>query len=215
MPLNVNVNTVQEQTGAQVVTRSPTDIMVENEYNRINKKKQSIDEEYDTQKRLLAFNNSFGERYSYYISMMYVVIIALVIFIGLSILGSVFLIPSIIIDTLAVILICGTGAILFSYYNVIRNRNNINFQELDLSPPTDISKSNDLSQKLGIDKMDLVNSKVDISCTNGECCDVGTYWDNDKKKCEKNVNAFTTMEMTENFTVMPNSAYEFSNYSNY
>ena len=215
MPLNANVNTVAPQSNVQFVTRPPIDIMVENEYNRINKKKQSIDEEYDTQKRLLAFNNSFGERYSYYISMMYVVIIALVIFIGLSILGSVFLIPSIIIDTLAVILICVTGAILFSYYNVIRNRNNINFQELDLSPPTDISKSNDLSQKLGIDKMDLVNSKVDISCTNGECCDVGTRWDNDKKKCEKVVDPFTTVEMTENFEVMPNSAYEFSNYSNY
>jgi hypothetical protein len=208
--------------------------IVDLEYKRIEQKKNDIDDEYNTQKRLLGFNNSFNERYSYYISMLYVVVVALVIFIALSILGNTFPIPSIIIDILVVLLICGTGAILFSYYSVISSRSNINFSELNLGPPADLSQNSIDLQR--VDESQLI-SDAKTGCMNGDCCNPPTTsWCKSSGKCVPGVegdsawdsnckapvttsaapvSGFTTMEIIENFTALPNSAYEFSSYSNY
>ena len=217
------MSTPQPQT-----TYSP-DQIVSNELNRITKKKHDIDDEYNTQKRLLGFNNSFNDRYSYYISMLYVTIGALVIFIILTVIGNIFPIPSIIIDILAIILICGTAAILLSYYITISNRSQMNFSELELPSPYNDKMSFNNDNNLAILNNNNKNAtqlslfgNVSLGCTGPDCCETAdtsttnnknTVWDPLLRKCIRQ--GFTNMEITDTVSVMPNSAYEFSNYSNY
>lgn len=218
------MSTPQPQT-----TYSP-DQIVSNELNRITKKKHDIDDEYNTQKRLLGFNNSFNDRYSYYISMLYVTIGALVIFIILTVIGNIFPIPSIIIDILAIILICIVGGMLLNDYYIINSRSNMNFSELNL--PSQANASKDIiDSSLGKDKYNLVGNPDTATCIGDKCCDIGTTWSVTQGKCiptsaatagnvvssVTGTSAFNTMSssINESFSTMPNSAFEFSNYSKY
>jgi len=240
-----------------ITTSAPSGIalndIVNNEYNRINRKKRDIDDEYTTQKRLLGFNNSFNERYSYYTHMLYVTIIALVIFIVLTVLGSVFPIPSIIIEILVIILICGAGGILLNDYYIINSRNNMNFSELELPSLIDLSK-NSIVTASDDTKHSLVGNPDMATCVGESCCsERGTTWSVIERKCVPgnpatpttipptippaippasiptsiptslptsvpgSVSSFNTMSgsINESFETMPNSAFEFSNYSKY
>jgi len=222
-------------------TASPTtgtisaNIIVNNEYNRITKKKQDIDDEYNTQKRLLGFNNSFNERYSYYTHMLYVTIIGLVLFILLSVIGSVFPIPSAIINILAIILICVVGGLLINDYYIINGRSNMNFSELHLPAKLDASKDI-IDSNVVNDKYNLVGNPATATCVGDKCCDAGTSWSATQGKCIPTPATttpspatttttaspgagrnFNTMSgsVNESFETMPNSAFEFSNYSKY
>uniref|UniRef100_A0A6C0DR73 Uncharacterized protein n=1 Tax=viral metagenome TaxID=1070528 RepID=A0A6C0DR73_9ZZZZ len=215
------------------------DQIVANELTRIQQKKQGIEDAYNTQLRLLGFNNSFNSRYSYYLRMLYVFIGALVIFGLLSFIGNMFPIPSIIIDVLVIILACGTIAILSSYYYDMSRRSNMDFNELALAPPSDMSGSIVVG---GTTLVSDVQGNLSIfgQCIGSDCCGVDTSWNPITYSCEyvndfnnsststtptpvtvthssmainqPIINGFTTMTPSVG-GVIPNSAYEFSEYS--
>lgn len=226
--------------------------IVTNELNRITQKQQGINDVINTQKRLIGFNNSFNQRYSYYLSILYVVITALAIFIALSIIGNMFPIPSIIIDILVILLICGTFVIVYSYYAEMIRRDNMDFNELALNPPADTSLNINIAGATNLMPNLYGNLGAFGSCIGQSCCGEDTVWDSNALQCvytqdignsvpngSNGTNGTTTTNspmsttlasnssvitgtfntmsgsVSESFVggVLPNSAYEFSDYT--
>lgn len=171
------------------------------EINRLNAKQQNADAILNTNQRLATLNDSYRKRYSRYMQILMVLILAYVIYLAFILLQRSFAIPQFIVDVVIVVLIFSVAFYLFSVIWELYSRSLINYDELDI-PSYDASAG--IKGDAGILSGD--GSWGLSGCMNNDCCPTGYHYDSSSNKCEPDTSSssgFTTLEY-ENV----NSAYE-------
>jgi hypothetical protein len=178
---------------------SNLDTLVKNIYNtekeRVEKRKQGINDMMVSQKRLISLNQSYTSKMKKYGYMVSIIAFALVITIMIIQFRN--LLPSILADFGIIIVIA--GAIIWAYliYVDIQNRDKIDFDELaidssSLVNPANIDKSNTDAGGAGDISALSSNSLLGAGCVGATCCDNAdfassvqnkSYYNSKSKKC--------------------------------
>jgi len=166
------------------------------EMNRLNAKQQNVDAILNTNQRLATLNDSYRKRYSRYVQILMVLILAYVIYLAFILLQRSFAIPQFIVDVVTVVLIFLVAFYLFSVIWELYSRSVINYDELDI-PSYDASGG----IKGDSDILSGDGSWSIASCMNNDCCPTGYTYDQTVNKCVQDTSTpspapsgFTTLE---------------------
>ena len=200
--------------------------IVIDENTRLNKKQESINDAITSKKRMIQLNNNFIERKAQYQKMLIAIIIGLAIYFVLYVIDRYLPIPDAIFFLILIITFIGIGIYCFNIYLIIINRDQMDFNKLNIAPPVTISstQSQDASNaQLSNGNMDLLGS-LQLSCLGSSCCSAQTKWDVSAQLC---IDGFTPMLEINNEQVLKKnnikisekvsvfSPSEFDNYSIY
>jgi hypothetical protein len=173
----------------------------EKEADRVEKRKQGINDMMVSQKRLISLNQSYTSKMKKYGYMISIIAFALVIII--MIIHFRYLLPSLLADLGIVIAIA--GAIIWAYliYVDIQNRDKIDFDELaidssSLVNPANIDKQNTDAGNEGDISALSSNAALGAGCIGSACCELPawssvtadntkigkSYFNSKTKKCE-------------------------------
>jgi hypothetical protein len=189
--------------------------IVNTELKRLNTKKQSVDAALDGQNRMIQLNDSYRQKYSYYVSRMIIIIIFLIIYIIISSINKNFKdIPQIIFDILYIILAVSLITIIFYSIINIKDRDNLNFSELNYASPNIPLSGKELEdkQKSALKSGDLYGSINVNGCIGNDCCSEGTVWNQEKLVCV-GANGFTSMNDSNCNNILSNYASEKDKYA--
>lgn len=161
-------------SGAAVLNQQNQVIDIINaEQQRLNEKQYLMNQTKVQQDRIALLNNSYRLRYAQYTKIVIVLIIGLCIHIVLRLIGSYFTqVPNGFLILLHVIniLVC---LIIISYIYVdILSRDQINFNQIDLPPPT----LNGVGGPAAAPDSGSLFGDLGIGCVGEECCGNGTTW---------------------------------------
>lgn len=224
-----SLHTAYQANDSAILTKQQdVNNLVTDETNRLATKKITIDQALDGQKRLISLNESYRLKYAQYIKMILVAIIALVIWVVLNHLSSLGILPG---ALYAILMIIVLSVAIFSCYFIyldILNRDNMNFNELNIPgpkklTPDEIKQSQDAAAKSG----NLLGTINFSGCIGAECCSDGSKWDAGNSVCIGNAlpfgrsttfSGFSTLSVSYNNgelkkTVSANSPNEFAEYS--
>lgn len=171
---------------------------VNDESNRLASKLSSVDAAYNAQMRNATLNDSYRKRYSKYIEIVTILILATVAYLAISYFQTTFpAIPAVVFDALTIIIISLVILYLIFAFFELFTRSNMNYDEVAL-PPMDISGvtfNSGIVGKAITGPARTANNGLIDTCTNASCCDAGTHWDDTAKKCAPGAAApFTTLE---------------------
>jgi len=202
-----------------------TDI-IKDETDRLNKKKQSVNDVLTSKERMIQLNTNYIERNAQYQKMLIAIIIGLAVYIVIYLISKIIPIPNIVFTLILIITFTVIFIYCFNIYLVIVNRDPMDFDKINKPPPvtltaTQINKaleSNIAGSSTG--NSDLLANLNMGNCAGSSCCSTGTVWDISAQLC---VEGFKSMSMDEpvyrvvNQTIntkiyTPN---EFDNYSIY
>lgn len=148
------------------------------EHDRLEQRKQGINNMMTSQKRLISLNQSYTSKmknYGYIVS-----IIAFALVITVMVIHFRELMPSILADLIIIIAIA--GAIIWSYliYTDIQNRDKIDFNELavdssSLVNPANIDQANTNAGDSGDISALAANAMLGTGCVGKTCCEI-TDW---------------------------------------
>jgi hypothetical protein len=184
--------------------------IVQKETDRLNMKKNSIDGALDGQKRMLELNESYRKRYAAYTTIVITIVVVLSLFAGVTWLGNAFpIIPSIVVDIISIILFSGGIVYIAVVYNGILNRDKMNYDRLDLSPPKELSTIT----AGGGTNAGLGDFDIGLTCVGEQCCTKNvTKYDETTNKCIPIKAPFTLMSGAYK-GAGPSGPSEFVNYS--
>ena len=215
-----NASSTQVLTDQEAVN----DILLK-EKKRLELKKNDIETAFESQKRGVLLNDSFRKRYQEYTKMVVVVIITLVVFVGLIMIGRLLpIIPSFIIDLSCIITITIGIIVCYLMYTNIQARDKINFDELSLSNPVVLSKSDIASQTAAARSSGNLLGSINLGeCVGAACCSdaSGTVWDMSQSMCvvKTTPSQFTTIFSSQiqgdfnKVKISANTPNEFENYA--
>jgi len=194
--------------------------IIDEEKQRLEQKKQSIDNALVGKKRAIDLNEAYRMRQSQYLKIKVVFVIVLAICIMTSLLGRRYpIVPSIFITLINLIVILMGGIYCLFIYSSITSRSQMNYNELDLAGPVLPSEAEIAARQAAAGKAgDLLGTINAAGCKGSECCFEGTKWDTTKLKCvtapttapaAPTVGGFTTMGQSVPFA---NSPSEYDSY---
>jgi hypothetical protein len=167
-----DANTSAEYT---LTHQSKIEDILEKEHQRLLSKKDEIDNIHFGKMRSVELNDSYRKRQSEYIRIIVAIIIAIVLYIAVSlILPDQLRDISVVIIFVALIIYC--GKILW----VVYKRDNMNHDRLDLLPPSDVNSGTRGSLPLSRPESTSSSSAV---CVGEVCCAEGSRWDASVNKC--------------------------------
>jgi len=176
--------------------------ILNNEQQRLNQKKESIESAIMTQQRMIQLNESYQKRYAYTTKIIIVITIILILILALSFVSNYFpFIPSFVILTLNIIIITiGIIYVARSYMDFSR-RSNMNFDEIKIdNDPTSLSTPGALGPVASpAQSLFSMASNEFNTCFGSQCCSPGTSWDSAKAQCvtikdvSSEKSAFTTI----------------------
>jgi hypothetical protein len=153
--------------------------IVNDEQDRLLKKKQLIDAADAEQQRLILLNETYRKKYAQYTKIVIIIVIALIIYLLIQFASSFF---SESISDWAVILyaIDIVVAIVFIIYVYadIYSRSNINYDEITMPPPNTTSTTGG-----GFDASKSKFGNFGLTCYGKNCCAPGTVWDDKRLIC--------------------------------
>ena len=155
--------------------------LVEEEGNRLDSQRRSIEIAKESQQRLILLNENSVKRHGEYLKIFGLCVLELLLIVILSLLG----IPSSIFMILSII----TGSIVVIYashiYISIISRDNIYFDEISSESPTTVSHNN-VRIDAGGNTIDAGgNLIVKNACSGNSCCSTSTMWEPKVQKCVK------------------------------
>jgi hypothetical protein len=155
--------------------------IIDNENNRLNAKKDQIDQQLFAKERMAELNDNYKKRQSYINSIFLLLVFGLIIFIIIIKLKSVLtFIPESIFEFLIVILISFIGISIVMKFLTYRSRDNLDFDKLRLgSMPTDNKYEETRKNK---NSGNLIGLNSD-NCIGESCCVNGTEWNSGINKC--------------------------------
>lgn len=156
--------------------------LVDNEYDRLNQKKQNVDVALQGKNRASFLNENYRERFSIYVNLVIILLVSLVLLFMSFSLSNYYPDSSFIFNIVSLIII--GLALLFSYYNVqtLYLRDNIYFDELALAPP---DSSGNISYTVDSSNVLLPNMYLGAKyCDN----DQNIFYDKSSGLCEKKEN---------------------------
>ena len=169
---------------------------------RLDLKKTQIDELYETHTRKKHFKTSMADRNNAYWRMFMVILLLSIIIVLLYLFRKNFpLIPSWAMDLILIAVIAGGFIYLFTMYEDIWKRDQVNFSKLDPESPVMArdKKMEETSENLEKGKISLaMNSETPDYCRGAQCCQSGQYFDTSTNQCVESfsnyspLNAFTS-----------------------
>ena len=202
-------------------------VTVEND--RIDLKKSKIDNELQTQDRLITLNNSYRQKYNDYNILYIIFIVFLVTLCGIMLIKRyVSIIPSPVFDIAFIIVIPLFCLNLVYKYLDISKHDNINYDEIKRDNPTILTEEEVLKKKVEKEKNILKSGSLLDSysgCVGAKCCnETTTEWDIGNSVCVAK-DTFTTINYAmingeidfsnkvNGNTIQPNHPNEFEKYS--
>jgi hypothetical protein len=210
-------NNIQTASGiSSSVLTNQTDMkeIVDTELNRLNKKKENVDYAIQGQNRMIELNNSYRDKYNYFIKIMIIIIIILIIYIFINLLKKRYeFIPEIVFEISYFLLGVVTIFIIYFAFINIMSRDNMDFNKLNYTPPKMPLTAEELkkAQQNSLEKGDLLGSIQGVGCVGDKCCSNGTQWDSGNSVCIRS--GFTTMNDVQFGNTSSNHASEIGKYS--
>jgi len=152
--LNTKLTTLQGQSNALLTKQDSVNTIVTNEHNRLEQKKESVDNAYSSQQRAIYMNDNIQKRYNAYSKMLIALVIGATILFALSFLQSyVPFIPSFIFIISYIIIISAVTIYSINIYKDIQKHERLDYDRLYMKPMSDadnvvISSSGDFSLNL-------------------------------------------------------------------
>lgn len=160
--------------------------IINTEQDRLEEKKELVDTSIFEQKRAQSLNESYRQKYNYYI---YIVVAIILLFVSFIVIGEVSktitFIPSVVYDLLYIVSITVVGFFIYFTMLDIARRDHMDFSKINVNPPKELSadeleKQRD-SNYGGVDMMPKF-------CVGSDCCnpdDVNdpTIWDIETGRC--------------------------------
>ena len=179
--------------------------IINTEQDRLEEKKELVDTSIFEQKRAQSLNESYRQKYNYYIYMIVAVILLFVSFIVISqVSKTITFIPSVVYDLMYIASITIVG--FFIYFTIIdiARRDHMDFSKINVNPPRELT-SDDLEKQRdsnynGIDMMPKF-------CVGSDCCNPDddtnpTTWDVDTGRC-----IYTTPGVVDSFKMQYRHSY--------
>jgi hypothetical protein len=199
-------------TDAAITRQKDVLDIVNSEKKRLQDKKQGVDNASFGQKRAVELNNSNRLKQNSYTNLLIILIITLSAFVLIMVASNYLtFIPQVVFDLLSIIVISvGIYMALYTFLD-IQSRNNMNFNQLNLSGLNNSVAGNVAAKGSG----SLTNLFTgSTGCVGSDCCGTDTKWDQDNNICVKQ--GFTTMSFSYNkgdiSKVASNNPYEFKDY---
>ena len=168
--------------------------IINNETERLNQKKQSVNDVLTSKERMIQLNTNYVERTAQYQKMLIAVIIGLSIYLFLYLINKVVPIPDVIFSLILIVVFLVIGIYCFNVYLVIINRDPMDFSKINKPPPNkstpaQIDNANASNAKSSdLDLLSILNANM---CIGSSCCSLDTtVWDISSQKC---IEKFDTM----------------------
>ncbi len=198
--LNDSLKKIEEVEKNGISRQSDVKQIIDNEVNRLDEKKKTIDEAILSQNRIIYFNDNTRKIYSAYLKMLIVFVITLAIIYLILLFDKTFgIFPKSVNEIMIIAAISISIIICYNMYGKIRYRNLYNFDEIDYAAPTKRPETQKIkSSDLTID--------ISSTCIGSACCNTseGATWDETLGKCVSSLD-----------TTAPTEAFEYENYSVY
>ena len=160
--------------------------IINTEQSRLEEKKELVDTSIFEQKRAQSLNESYRQKYNYYI---YIIVAIILLFVSFIVIGEVSktitFIPSVVYDLLYIVSITVVGFFIYFTMLDIARRDHMDFSKINVNPPKELSadeleKQRD-SNYGGVDMMPKF-------CVGSDCCkpdDVNypSIWDIETGRC--------------------------------
>ena len=174
-----------KSSSAVLARQQEVSAIIDEEQQRLEQKKQSIDNALVGKKRAIDLNEAYRMRQSQMLKIKVVFVVVLAICIMTTLLSRRFpIVPSIIITLFNLIVILMGGIYCLFIYSSITSRSQVNYNELNLSGPQVESDSDVIASQTAAGKAgNLLGTINTAGCKGAECCFEGTQWDNTKLKC--------------------------------
>ena len=169
-------------SSSQVLTdQEKVKSIIDTEKDRLLLKKQSIDNALSGKKREIELNDSYQKKQSEYNKIKIAWIFALAIYVFITILKNHLpIIPSFINDLILITTFAAVSIYSINIFIEIYRREKINFNKLNLAPPTIIPI---VAKKDSGRESDLLKGMNLYGCVSSYCCSEGTKWDSAMSKC--------------------------------
>lgn len=169
--------------------------IVKTEQERLEQKKELVDASMFEQKRLQSLNESYRQKYNYYIYILIAFILMFVSFIIIGQLSKTFtFIPSTVFDLLYVLTISIAG--FYIYFNIldIARRDHMDFSKINVNPPKQLTP-----EELEKQRASSYGSGINLTpnfCIGADCCNpdpdpnansgLQSYWNPETGRCQTN-----------------------------
>ena len=196
--LNTNLDAIDNKTASFLGNQDQVLSIIDQENNRLNQKKQSIDNAYSSQVRSTQLNDSMNKRYKGYLRILYIFILVLVISLILTLFSnSLPFIPSFVFTIIYIGLFSFAVIYSISIYIEIQRHERIIFDRLDMgriNSTTSMDTSNNMTNN--DQSGNVVGNCAEVNPVTGNCIRLLETF------CGKN--GLSTL-----------NSYEFTNYSQY
>jgi len=171
--------------------------IINTEQDRLEEKKELVDTSIFEQKRAQSLNESYRQKYNYYIYIIVAVILLFVSFIVISqVSKTITFIPSVVYDLMYIASITIVGFFIYFTMLDIARRDHMDFSKINVNPPRKLT-SDDLEKQ-----RDSNYSGVNMMpkfCVGSDCCNPDddtnpTTWDVDTGRCVYNATGAPTVD---------------------
>jgi VIT1/CCC1 family predicted Fe2+/Mn2+ transporter len=222
--INKSLQTAQATTGNILDHQNDLRSILDQEQNRLEQKKQSVDGAITTQERMIQLNQSYQKRYASYTKIVIVLTMTIILILGVLIIFRFFpFIPSIVIYIICTIISLIALVYIGTLYMDIRTRTVTNYDQIRLNnKPKTLTPPIQSSPTPASNAEYLAN--LGIFCSDQSCCSSGTIWDPQSNKCtigglitpsaSRSIQPFTLIGQTTPYSVVrPQEGFEFNKYA--
>ena len=161
--------------------------MITTENTRLNTKANSIQQAKDSQDRLVSLNQNYSSRYNQYNYIIIIIVVALVLFLGITLIQRNMEDPPTGLFTFLTVLIFG-GAFIYiiMIYSTIMSRSNMDYEQLNIPAPLPAKSagSKSMRRQAAGETGDLLGSIMSPEeCVGQSCCIGGTLYDDTTGSC--------------------------------
>ena len=173
--------------------------IIDKENERLDAKKQSVDNALYGQKRMAKFSDSYSKKYFAQIKILFIIIIVLIIYLGLTMLDSFIPFPSGVFLFIMIVISIFAFFIIMYIVRDINSRYNMDFDKLNLRAPSKMEISGNLDGNISAGGGGM------LFCLGESCCPAGnsngTIWNSAKQQCIS-LNITASSSSTSGFTLM-------------
>jgi len=227
--LDTALNASNADTNSLILQQNTINRILDTEDERLAAKRANIDNAIIGQQRIIQLNDTYRKRYSAYIKLVLIIVLALVIIIALMFINKIFpFIPEAVYTLLYIIIL--SASIIYAWFVIsdIQKRDKFEYDKRTRPAPVspeEIKKNTEAAAKAG---ELLATVGPNTGCKSEGCCAPGTMWDKTLGKCVPgtslssmmpNMSGFTTIkqayeeEKELRKTVVPYTPNEFDSYS--
>jgi hypothetical protein len=194
--------------------------IVDNETRVLETKQLNMADDKVSKQREISLTNNSRKRTAEYNKMIMIIIGAMALSLAMNMLkDKITIVPEIIFNIATIIIVSIAGINVVRRYLDILSRSPSNYDELYLEPPA-VDSADAIKQKQAdaAKSGDLLGSIASAGCVGKACCDIGTRWDETKRRCVEaggNADGFGNINPPAQkcLTAEPYSPSEYDNYS--